>query len=913
MAGVFFSYAREDQPFVQRLFDALSAAGREPTWDQDHVAVRFSAPWRPEIKAAIENSDKFVFVVSPDSLASKPCANELAYALEINKQVIPILRRSPGEGQAAPPAVEELNWILFTDDVGFDRSLAELLSALDTDLAWAKAHTRLLVRSTEWATGGRDRSLLLRGGDLRAAEVWLAEAGGHRQTLPTTPQRDYIAASRRAANRSSRLSRGVLATGLVVALALAATAFIQRNKAIHERDQAIHEASVAASGQLAAESEALDAPDPVTASLLAAAAWQISPTAQARLSMLDALAQPERGVFPVSDSGVHSLAFSPNGTVLATGAFDGQVRLWDVADHRPIGLRLPGRTGPNYDAPSLAFSPDGKILATAGSDGTARLWDVATHRQIGTSMVASPSFGVVFAVAFSPDGKILATAGSDGTARLWDVATRQQIGASLVSGTSSTAGMQAVAFSPDGKLLASASSDGTARLWGVATHDQIGAPMRVGTAHGGGVSALAFTRDGKVLATANYEGTVRLWAVTTQQQTGVPLAASPNCDGGVFGLDFSPDGKTLATADCDGTARLWDIATYHQAGAGVAARLYFGGERSLAFSPSGTILATAGDQARLWDVTTHRQIGKPITAAGGVNGVAFSPDGKILATGSFSGKGNIPATRIFHGQFRLWDLATRQQIGGTLRAGPIAFSEQSLTVAFSPSGTILATSGDQAQLWDVTTQRQIGKPISAAGGVNGVAFSLDEKILATAGGDGTARLWNVATHRQIGPPMVTGRSLGGVFAVAFSPDGRILATGGGDGTARLWDVATHRQIGAPMVPGFGPVNSVTFSPDGKILATANGDDTARLWDTATQQQIGAPMVAGSSVGGVLAVAFSPDGKILATAGDDGTARLWNVGFPSNPLSAVCAIAARPLTPQEWNSYAQPQPFQRACP
>src|SRR5580704_8703731 len=116
MSGAFISYAREDQPFAQRLYDALFKAGREPTWDQDHKAVPFSAPWRPEIATAIDNSDKFIFVISPESLDSEPCANELRRAGESAKQVIPVLRRRVREDQSAPPAIGDLNWIFFDDD-----------------------------------------------------------------------------------------------------------------------------------------------------------------------------------------------------------------------------------------------------------------------------------------------------------------------------------------------------------------------------------------------------------------------------------------------------------------------------------------------------------------------------------------------------------------------------------------------------------------------------------------------------------------------------------------------------------------------------------------------------------------------------------------------------------------------------
>src|SRR5580693_8463991 len=158
MAEVFISYAREDLRFARRLHDALSAAERDPAWDQDHAVVPFSAPYQSEITAAIAGSEKFIFVISPDSLASDPCAAELAVAVESGKQVIPLLRRQPREGQPIAEAVAERNWIFFDDDARFEASVGELIETLDTDLDWVKAHTRLLVRSRDWTDGGGDRS-----------------------------------------------------------------------------------------------------------------------------------------------------------------------------------------------------------------------------------------------------------------------------------------------------------------------------------------------------------------------------------------------------------------------------------------------------------------------------------------------------------------------------------------------------------------------------------------------------------------------------------------------------------------------------------------------------------------------------------------------------------------------------------
>ena len=366
MPGVFISYAREDRVFVRRLYDALLAADREPVWDQDHGAVPFSAPWRPEIQAAIENSDKFIFVISPDSLDSGPCGNELEYAMEVNKRVIPVVRRRPREG-AAPSSLADLNWIFFDDDADFDRPFSELTTALDTDLDWTKAHTRLLVRSSEWIGAKKDRSLVLRGNDLRAAESWLADADNHAEIPPTLQQREYVVASRRAADRSARLWRGALASGLVVALVLATIAFVQRN-------QARHEASVAQARALAAEATADLAVDPASSLELALQSTQVDPSAAGIQALRLALATDRmRMAFQPGFGTGTQATWSPAAEIIAATGRGNSVQLWDPRTGRL--LRTLGSLPAADPISQLSYNGQGSLLAGIAGNGRVAMWD----------------------------------------------------------------------------------------------------------------------------------------------------------------------------------------------------------------------------------------------------------------------------------------------------------------------------------------------------------------------------------------------------------------------------------------------------------------------------------------------------------------------------------------------------------
>jgi WD40 repeat protein len=154
-----------------------------------------------------------------------------------------------------------------------------------------------------------------------------------------------------------------------------------------------------------------------------------------------------------------------------------------------------------------------------------------------------------------------------------------------------------------------------------------------------------------------------------------------------------------------------------------------------------------------------------------------------------------------------------------------------------------------------------------------------------------------------------------VNGVAFSPDSKLLASAGSDGYVRLWNPATGQPVGA-LLPAYagsgGSVSGVAFSPDGTLLAAAYGDGYVRLWNPATRQPVGVPLPAyAGSVAAVHGVAFSPDGKLLATADADGTVRTWDMPLSANPYAALCADAGPP-TKADWTYYAPGEPQPSVC-
>jgi WD40 repeat protein len=815
---------------------------------------------------------------------------------------------------------------------------------LDEDQSSLILYRQLAEDTARWRQDGKDSSRLYRGVQLAAAQeatrVWAADPGRY-PALPAA-EAEFLRASGRASTRG-RWGRRALAGALVlVALAALAGAGLAVRSA---RDDASRQRTEATSARLAGQSTTLGATDPVTASLLAAAAWRIAPTAQARYSLLESLAQPVRGILAARSGEVTAVAPSPGGKTLAAAYRDGTIRLWDISSHRLVSsatwggaadalaftgggktLEVAGPTAvgvwnlagrakfarqpltgvTGVTGRSAAFSPDGTKLATGGDDGNVRLWDVATQQEIGVPM--SSGLAAVEALAFSPDGTTVAAGSSEGTVQLWDAATQHEVGTTMAAGP---AAIRALAFSPGGKVLAAGGEDGDVRLWDTATQTQSGATMATGAP----VAALSFSGNGATLATAEGDGSTELWSSATQEQTGAALAAPGTAR--VSALDFGAGAGLLATGDTTGTITLWNAAGFHQSSAPVItgtpeSAAAVGGHALAALSARGEILAVRdeGGTVRLRNALTGRPVGRPIVSHHAVTGLALSPDGKTLA---------VTADGL-----QLWSTATGQRISGPLPAADATAAVA--PAAFSPDGRLVAAIGSdgKARVWNVATQRQTGiavalpisRPISGGPARAALAFSPGGKTFVTVGANGTAAVWSVATGRRVGALMAAGTPGGQAAvgrpaaAVAFSPDGRTLATAV-DGTIRLWDVATQQEIGTPMTAGSDPSAAVAFSPDGRTLATAGGDGTARLWDVATQQEIGTPMTAGPDP--LSTVAFSPDGRTLATAGGDGTARSWDVAFPAGLLAGACAIAEQSLTRQQWAGYAGTQPFQQVCP
>ncbi len=601
---------------------------------------------------------------------------------------------------------------------------------------------------------------------------------------------------------------------------------------------------------------------------------------------------------------VVALAWHPNGKLIACATSQGPIYLVDAdtlaTRHCLLGHSAPAvRSKHSFSASvtSLAWNPDGSILASSSIDGTIRFWSPVGHQ----GQVVQAHTGGVNAVAWSHDGAILASAGDDHSVRLW---TRDGVPVRILHGH--TDAVLSVAWSPNDSQLASGGRDQETRIWSVdgtpiqSIPDERGRVLqvcwlsdnRLATAAGtsgqlielakpeagqlleneASINVMCVSPDGGQLFTGTRSRTGRVWKSDGTQYRFTGHSAA------VYAAAWSADGSRLAVASGDG-----EIRVFSNSGKSVASKQEdrSAESRSVSVSPDGSLILAGGFTG---SVTLLRADGKELKRISDhtdyVWSVAWKPDGSEFVTAS-----SDTTLRVYHADGTPTHLLKGHEAGV-------------LAVSWSPDGSLIASagSGKTVRLWQAVDGSPGPVLKGHTGTVRNISWSPDSRRLITGSDDRTAKIWN--RDGSGGEPVA---SLGyTAYSVAWQPSGDLVAVGSTGGQIYLYESnepEAHPSIIEP--PNRTYVYALEWNTDGTLLASAHGDDTVRLW-----APDGSPVGVLRDVGeDVVDLSWSGDGKKLATAATDKTARLWDavthrqvwtaVGLPGGGF-ATYAPDGRPI-------------------
>jgi WD40 repeat protein len=490
----------------------------------------------------------------------------------------------------------------------------------------------------------------------------------------------------------------------------------------------------------------------------------------------------------VTNTGVTSVAFSPDGQYLASGSKDQSVKVWRMSN----GTLVSSRSDHTQQVNAVAFSPAGQWLASGSNDDTAKLYRTSDW---GLVQTFTGHTNDVLSVGFSPDSKRLATGSWDGTVRLWNLANAS-LPLSLMHGSH----VLCVAFSPDGKLLASGAYDHSIKLWdlkrGVLVDTLLG--------HSASVLALAFTPDSQMLASGSWspEFAIKVWGQSPAGPTarnGLSplnqlLFTVTNHSSSINELIFTPNGKLISGADT--TARFWEglngrFLRMINAATSVSA---------MAVSLDGQLIALPGANhtVKIYHTADGTLVQTLVGHTQDITGLAFSHDGSLLASGAFfDGSNDV---------IKLWNVSNWTLVRNL--SGPFLFGPF-VGINFSADDALISASCESVPaVWHVSDGTFIRTfPVSGL-----TRFSPDGTLLAIA--SNPIHIYRTSDWVQVASLSDQNQAL------AFTPDGHYLAVGG-QSQIQFWRVSDwtlqlfyDQELG---YPGQG-VTSLAFSADASRFA-----------------------------------------------------------------------------------------------
>ena len=366
MSDIFISYSRKDKAFVQQLFTTLEQNGQDAWVDWDDI--EYADDWWQKIQRGIAEADNFVFIMSPHSTRSKVCFDEIQYAVDLNKRIIPVVITEiddPADQARTHPALKQHNWLVFRSSDDFEDTFAALLATVQRDPQYVRLHTRLLVNAQEWQANDRNKSLLLHGDYLRQAKQWLLTAS-EKQPPATALHTEYVASSQRAEElkRQRSVVMGGVAVGILLMLAIIAFSLLQRN----QRDE-LERTSITLAARA---SNNRNNGDIFTALVQVIEANQIdNPPRESVTALREITGAPGPVALFAIDTAITSVVLSPDQTYIIAGYADGSLRLWDATAgvgryDTPLHHVPPSDETHPEQVNAVDFSPDGRYVASVG-------------------------------------------------------------------------------------------------------------------------------------------------------------------------------------------------------------------------------------------------------------------------------------------------------------------------------------------------------------------------------------------------------------------------------------------------------------------------------------------------------------------------------------------------------------------
>jgi WD40 repeat protein len=966
MAKVFISYSRKDIDFAKRLTEELkkSDLGFWVDWEGIPPTVDFMK----KIEKGIEESDIFLFLVSPDSVKSKVCGDEIAHAAKNGKRLIPLIVRDV-KSEKIPQELSHLNWIFFRERDNFEESFQKLLLGINTDFDWVDVHSRLLVRAIEWEQANKDNSFLLRGKDLHDAETQLA-INTSKNPYPTDLHREYILKSREAADRQRRWYTVLAVVTAIVMFVLgiyglnaAATAKKEAARAneSQQREEIAKNHALAKEieseiNQLSASAVAKIDQNLSQALLLGVEAYLHAKDNQANdFTAQDAITkilQSNPGLIQVlvdHPDWVNLVAVSPDGKLLASGSLDNTVNLWDISNPA-LPVKLPALTAHTTSVEGLTFSSDGKTLASSSNDNLI-LWDTSDP---STPKLLSKIEGYYLHPQFAQDNKILSSLKINKDANnvyvLFNVADRESpVKLSQLDSRDKTVNMDSVILSPNRNLAFTLLHNGNVLEWDIADPNN---PTFLSAVEGNNesVDSMAISADGNTLALGNSDTTIALWNVSVP---AAPVRSSiwSGHSLPITSLAFSADGNTLASSSDETKAPiiLWDISNRNIPKKIRTINGHSLAVTSLLFDKNNDILISSSRDGTvmLWDVAkpkTDLELGAIEFPEDEVaTGMAFQPNSNLLTSWNSDGKfqvwdisdlANPEKTETLDGSINdavfsrdgllmasssdndnivtLWDAADFAQLSKIIKADNNSVS----AIGFSPDGKILAVNGKKIIFWDITDPE---KPVQLTilpqqdKEMGDMVFNADGKFMASIAGKNIV-LWDVSNPASPARLSVLEGHSNTVNSIAFSPiDPALLASAGSDKTTILWNITDPPKPQRSYTLGnhSDRVNSISFSPDGTMLASGSDDMQVNLWNISNPEL---PSLISKMIGHsarVTTVAFNPFGDFIASLGDDNKIIFWDIN-PESWAQKACSIAGGDFTINEWNQFFPSEDYRQTC-